>query len=56
LALWLVALVVFFPVIGRSVFGLSVSPKLIVASLIPHVLFAVVLWALEKAAFRNIIA
>lgn len=46
LALWLVVLVFFFPIVGWGFFGLAESPMLIVASLIPHVLFAVVLWTL----------
>lgn len=56
LALWLVALVVFFPVVGWGFFGLAVSPKLIIAALVPHVLFAVLLWGLAKAAFRSVSA
>lgn len=52
LVLWIGALVVFFPVIGWGFFGLAVSPKLIVASLVPHLLFGVFLWALCRVAFR----
>lgn len=48
LALWLVALVIFFPVIGWGVLGLGVSPALIVASLVPHLLFAVFLWGVAR--------
>ncbi|HKJ88550.1 MAG TPA: hypothetical protein VKA48_08580 [Gammaproteobacteria bacterium] len=51
LALWIVILVVFFPVVGWGFLGLGVSPKLIVASLIPHLLFAVFLWGLGHAFF-----
>lgn len=47
-ALWLVILVVFFPVVGWGVAGLSVSPKLIVASFVPHLVFALLLWALDR--------
>lgn len=50
--LWAVALVVFFPINGWGFLGLGVSPKLIVAALIPHVLFAVFLWALGRALFK----
>ena len=51
LALWVLVLILFFPVVGWGFLGLSVSPKLIVASLVPHVLFAVVLWGLCRWAF-----
>lgn len=46
-ALWVVILAVFFPIVGWGFAGLHVSPKLIPASLVPHVLFGVFLWALE---------
>lgn len=52
LALWVVALVVFFPIIGWGFLGLAVSPKLIPASLVPHVLFSTFLWALSRAVFK----
>lgn len=51
LILWFFVLVFFFPVVGWGFFGLAVSPKLIVASLVPHVLFAVFLWSLCKMMF-----
>jgi len=51
LILWLVALVVFFPIVGWGVLGLGISPKLIPASLVPHLLFAVVLWGLCRWLF-----
>jgi hypothetical protein len=51
LALWVVALAVFFPIAGWGFFGLAVSPKLIVAALVPHVLFALFLWGLCRAVF-----
>ncbi len=53
LVLWLVVLVVFFPVVGWGFLGLGVGPKLIVASLVPHLLFAVFLWGLCRFVFRN---
>ena len=53
LALWVVVLVVLFPIIGWSFLGLGVSPALIVASLIPHVLFAVFLWGLGRLMFKS---
>lgn len=55
-ALWVVALVVFFPFIGWGFLGLGISPKLIVASLIPHVLFAVFLWGLGRVMFKASLA
>ena len=52
LGLWLLVLVVFFPVVGWGLLGLAVSPKLIVGSLVPHLLFAVFLWGLCRIAFK----
>jgi len=37
--LWLVILAVFFPIVGWGFAGLHVSPKLIPASFMPHLLF-----------------
>ncbi len=53
LVLWLIVLIVFFPVVGWGFLGLSVGPKLIVASLVPHLLFGVFLWGLCRFVFRN---
>lgn len=53
-ALWLVILVVFFPVVGWGLAGLSVSPKLIPASFVPHFLFGLFLWALETYLPRSV--
>jgi hypothetical protein len=50
-ALWLSVLVVFFPAVGWSLFGLGVGPKLIVGAAIPHLLFAIFLWGLCRWAF-----
>ncbi len=47
-SLWLGVLVLFYPIVGWGVAGLSVSPKLIIASFVPHLLFGVSLWALER--------
>jgi hypothetical protein len=44
----LTILVVFFPIVGWGIAGLNISPKLIPASFVPHVLFGVFLWALDK--------
>jgi hypothetical protein len=51
LVLWAVALVVVFPINGWGLLGLGVSPKLIPAALVPHLLFAVVLWGLCRVVF-----
>lgn len=53
LGLWVVILIFFFPVIGWGFLGLAISPKLIPASLVPHVLFAVFLWGLCRIGFRK---
>lgn len=53
LFLWLLVLVVFFPVVGWGFLGLAIGPQLIVASLVPHVLFAVFLWGLSRVVFRQ---
>ncbi len=50
--LWLLVLVLFFPIVGWGFFGLAVSPKLIVASAVPHILFAFFLWALCRWVFK----
>jgi hypothetical protein len=52
-ALWLLVLVFFFPVVGWGFFGLAVGPKLIVGAAIPHLLFAVLLWGLCRWAFAS---
>ena len=46
LGLWVVILIVFFPLFGWGFMGLGISPKMIPASLVPHVLFAGLLWRL----------
>ncbi len=51
--LWVGVLVVFFPIVGWGFLGLAVSPKLIVASLVPHILFAVILWGLCCIVFKS---
>lgn len=53
LVLWVVALVVFFPINGWGLLGLGVSPKLIPAALVPHLLFVVFLWGLGRLFFRR---
>lgn len=46
--LWIVILTVFFPIVGWDLASVSVSPKLIVASFVPHLLFGFLLWGLNK--------
>lgn len=53
LFLWLLVLFVFFPVVGWGMLGLAVDPRLIIASLVPHVLFAIFLWGLSRLGFRD---
>ena len=50
-ALWLVTLVVFFPIVGWGVFGLVAGPRLIIPATVSHILFAFILWGLCHAAF-----
>lgn len=50
-ALWILTLVVFFPIVGWGFFGLAVTPKLIIASAAAHLLFAVFLWGMCKSSF-----
>ncbi len=54
--LWLLVLVVFFPVAGWGLFGLVVSPKLIVPVTVSHLLFAVILWGLCRLVFGQALA
>ena len=51
LGLWLLVLVLFFPIVGWGLLGMAVGPMLIVASLLPHLLYAIVLWGLSRLAF-----
>ncbi|WP_070988543.1 hypothetical protein [Halofilum ochraceum] len=53
LILWIVALVVFFPINGWGLLGLGVNPKLIPAALVPHALFILFLWGLGRLLFRD---
>jgi hypothetical protein len=45
-ALWILTLIVFFPFVGWGLLGLNVTPKLAIASAVPHLLFAIFLWGL----------
>ncbi len=49
--LWVLALVFFFPLVGWGFLGLAVTPRLIVAAAVPHLLFAIFLWGLCRLAF-----
>ncbi|MEX0752055.1 MAG: hypothetical protein WD073_03920 [Xanthobacteraceae bacterium] len=53
LALWVIVLVAFFPVVGWGFLGLGISPRLIPAALVPHLLFALFLWALCRIGFTQ---
>ena len=46
--LWIGVLAVFFPVVGWGFAGLAISPKLIVASILPHLLFGLLLWGFDR--------
>jgi hypothetical protein len=48
MALWLVALLVFFPIVGWGIAGMHVSPKLAVAAIFPHTMFWLFLWLLNR--------
>lgn len=50
LGLWALVQVVFFPVVGWGFFGLQEGPRLMVASLVPHALFALLVWLLSRWA------
>jgi len=50
-ALWVLVLIFFFPLVGWGFFGLAITPKLIVAAAVPHLLFAIFLWGLCRWAF-----
>jgi hypothetical protein len=51
--LWIFVLVLFFPIVGWGFFGLAFSPKLIVGSAVPHLLFAFFLWGLCRWAYKD---
>lgn len=53
LFLWVLVLVIFFPIVGWGFFGLAVGPQLIVASLVPHILFALFIWGLARMALSE---
>ena len=51
-ALWILVLVFFFPVVGWGFLGLTVTPRLIVAAGVIHLVFALLLWGFCAMAFR----
>ena len=53
IALWILVLVFFFPIVGWGFFGLAVGPKMIIGAAIPHLLFVLFLWGLCRWAFRG---
>jgi len=50
--LWLLVMVVFFPVVGWGFFGFAVGPRLIIPATVSHLLFAVILWGLARLLLR----
>jgi hypothetical protein len=53
LVLWVIALVLFMPLVGWGLFGLAVGPMVPVAALVPHALFALFLWLLCRWVFPD---
>lgn len=53
LFLWVLVLIGFFPLVGWGFLGLQVGPQLIVAALVPHLLFSVFIWGLSRLVFRT---
>lgn len=51
--LWLLMQALFFPFIGWGFFGLEVGPQLTIGSAVPHVMFALILWALCRLSFHD---
>lgn len=53
IGLWVLVLAFFFPLVGWGFLGLTISPKLVVGSALPHLLFAIFLWGLSRWAFPD---
>lgn len=53
LALWILALALFFPVVGWGFLGPAVVPKLIIASAVLYLLSALYFWGPRKLAFSQ---
>jgi hypothetical protein len=50
-ALYVVALVIVFPLVGWGLAGLAVTPKIAGAAIAPHVLYGLVFWAADRLVF-----
>lgn len=48
---YVLALAVFFPIVGWGFAGLAVTPKIAVAALVPHVLYGLLLWGADRVVF-----
>lgn len=46
--LWILMLVVFFPMLGWGLFGTHISAYVVEASLVPHLIFGLALWVLQR--------
>jgi hypothetical protein len=53
LVLWMLALTFFFPLVGWGLFGFGVGLWLIPGSLIPHLLFSILIWGSCRWFFRR---
>ncbi|SDG29945.1 hypothetical protein SAMN05216241_10877 [Limimonas halophila] len=53
LALYLVAVALFFPIVGWGFAGMAVTPKIAVAAIGPHVLYGLVFWGANRLVFRQ---
>lgn len=51
--LWIFALLAFAPFVGWGFFGMVVGPRIAIGLLVNHALFALFLWGLSKAFFRD---
>ncbi len=49
--LYAIAVGAIFPIVGWGVAGLAITPKIAVAAIGPHVLYALVLWGADRAVF-----
>jgi hypothetical protein len=49
--LYVLAIAVFFPLVGWGFAGTAVTPKIAVAAIGPHVLYGLVLWGADRAIF-----
>ena len=49
--LYVIAVGAIFPVVGWGFAGLAITPKIAVAAIGPHVLYALVLWGADRVVF-----